>query len=666
MRALLVLISILLPAASPGLAADPARLMIVFDGSGSMWAKLRGERQAKVTVARDALIKALPRLASNTEVGLVSFGHRRQGSCSDAEVVRALQPLDVERMKEALEALNPRGRGPLTLALRETLEVLPKGGAAHTIVLVHDDLDNCQQNPCALVEEIRRDHPGLRLHVISIDLKPQENTQMLCLPRATGGRHFPVQSEAELVAAIDAVITAPATGDDQARATSRGLSQGAAPGRPAAAPQRLPVQPTAPGVHLRAELPGADWRDGPTVRWRIRRLTGDGPPITVAEGVDAHVKLPTGRYGVSLSLGMAQVSREVDVVAEQATVVALKPDIGVVELMLPAGRAATSLADAVVTVAPANTAPRTAASYHARGTERLIPVPLGKWNVDLSRGSYRERHVVDVTAGERSRVDVRAGWGEIELIGVASDGGRGLGDMLYVVSEDDPEAEQGRREILRSAAARPVIALPAGTYHVAARHGEAEARDRIAVRPGETLRRVIVLGAGRLKLAGEGLPQAGPDRTVRWTVTPVGGDTSSGRTGSVQSVATTAELTLTAGRYRVVGSFGRQNAQAVREVTVRAGGEETVSLAPSAARVQMIARDARPVPGRDPRVAAGEVQWTVRDSTGALVWSTAEAEPLVWLQEGTYLVRAELRGGTGQSRVAVKPGGDGRLEVEVR
>ena len=58
-------------------------------------------------------------------------------------------------------------------------------------------------------------------------------------------------------------------------------------------------------------------------------------------------------------------------------------------------------------------------------------------------------------------------------------GGPPLADVVFQVFEDDPDAPQGRRELMRSAAARPSFSLPAGTYYVVARHGAAEARERL-------------------------------------------------------------------------------------------------------------------------------------------------------------------------------------------
>ena len=56
--------------------------------------------------------------------------------------------VDAARLMEPLEQLNPRGRGPLTLALREAAKSLPPAPGKRSLVLIHDDADNCQQNVC--------------------------------------------------------------------------------------------------------------------------------------------------------------------------------------------------------------------------------------------------------------------------------------------------------------------------------------------------------------------------------------------------------------------------------------------------------------------------------------------------------------------------------------
>ena len=129
-------------------ASLPASLIVVFDGSGSMWGSIEGAKTSKLVLAREAVRRGLGKINAQTRVGVASFGHRR-GDCGDVEVLRAPEPLDVQRILEPLERLNPRGRGPLTLALREAAKSLP-ASAKKSLVLIHDDADNCQQDLCTV------------------------------------------------------------------------------------------------------------------------------------------------------------------------------------------------------------------------------------------------------------------------------------------------------------------------------------------------------------------------------------------------------------------------------------------------------------------------------------------------------------------------------------
>src|SRR5436190_16680529 len=120
-----------------------------------MAGNIEGVRGSKVVLAREAVRQALTKVGPRTRVGLVSFGHRR-GDCADVELLRPLEPLDVQRLSDTLENMNPRRRGSLTTALREAAKSLPPGRGKRSLILIHDDADNWQQNVCVAAEELRR------------------------------------------------------------------------------------------------------------------------------------------------------------------------------------------------------------------------------------------------------------------------------------------------------------------------------------------------------------------------------------------------------------------------------------------------------------------------------------------------------------------------------
>src|SRR5690606_31336591 len=117
--------------AGPAAADEPVRVQIGFGGSGSTWGNMPGSSEERVrsarVAARDALRQAVPALDRPTEIGLVLFGHRRRGDCSDVEQAVGLGPVDPQKLLAPLEPLNPKGRGPLTLAMVAAADVLPGG-----------------------------------------------------------------------------------------------------------------------------------------------------------------------------------------------------------------------------------------------------------------------------------------------------------------------------------------------------------------------------------------------------------------------------------------------------------------------------------------------------------------------------------------------------------
>ena len=69
-------------AALPAQAAE--RAIVVFDASGSMWGQIDGK--TRIEIARQALSGVLGAVPPSTELGLMVYGHREKGSCSDIEL----------------------------------------------------------------------------------------------------------------------------------------------------------------------------------------------------------------------------------------------------------------------------------------------------------------------------------------------------------------------------------------------------------------------------------------------------------------------------------------------------------------------------------------------------------------------------------------------------
>src|SRR5262245_27755031 len=248
------------------LAADSGALMVVIDGSGSMEGMLeRKGRQSKMALVRDSLLEALVQAGSQTRIGLAAFGHRT-GGCNDVEILRPPERPDVERVMAPLARIKPRGKGAVVQALREAAKHLPEAAAPRSLLLIHDGADNCQQDACAAAAELGA--AGITVHVVSLGLPADELAKITCVPQATGGRHFKVESSEQV---------SPAIGEAMRVASSEIAAIGLAPTTPGATwataiTPPSPVPATRPaGLHLTAlTVAGAEPLTSP-LQWTVFR-----------------------------------------------------------------------------------------------------------------------------------------------------------------------------------------------------------------------------------------------------------------------------------------------------------------------------------------------------------------------------------------------------------
>ena len=71
--------------ATAALFFQTGRVMLVSDGSNSMWGRIDGTE--KIVLAREVLTEMLSELPAGMQVGLAAYGHRREKACDDIEVL---------------------------------------------------------------------------------------------------------------------------------------------------------------------------------------------------------------------------------------------------------------------------------------------------------------------------------------------------------------------------------------------------------------------------------------------------------------------------------------------------------------------------------------------------------------------------------------------------
>ncbi len=108
----------------PTLAAEKA--ILVLDGSGSMWGQIDGK--PKIQIAQEVVGVLLDGWSPNVELGVIAYGHREKGNCGDIETLVTAGPVDASAITTAIGDLNPKGKTPLSDAVRLAAKELRSEG----------------------------------------------------------------------------------------------------------------------------------------------------------------------------------------------------------------------------------------------------------------------------------------------------------------------------------------------------------------------------------------------------------------------------------------------------------------------------------------------------------------------------------------------------------
>ena len=619
-------LALVLAMAAPARAADAPATMIIFDGSGSMWGRLEGEKKsAKLDLVRDALRPLLQKLPAGAKTGLMSFGHRRAGDCNDIEVLVPVAAGEAARIIGPLDKLNPRGKGPITGALREAAKAL--AGVPHaSIILIHDNADNCRQDPCEAATEIAASNPQLKVHVLALALDKEELARVACIPQLTRGTLYDVKDQTTLTTALT-------------QATQTATLDIGGPALAPAAGTPAPKKPAGPpGLQLSARLAEKSAALALPIQWRIFK-TGTSVPVFAATASTVTAPLEAGSYTVEAKVGFSTATKTIDVAAQGPTVLDMPVEAAALRVIVRNVSDGPASANALVTLTPvpaASTSPPIRPLWIGPAGEADFVLPAGTYKIGTTESLASREETIVLAAGTILDQDLISDAGRLELTAVAKPDGEPLDGVTFLISKDDPDAPDGRREIARSASIRASFVLPAGTYYVTARLGGVDVRQRAGIGAGDTIKRAISMGLAKLSVAAE-LPGAKKDPSMAAQKWPISARILSleGEPREVaRATAIAPEFTVAAGRYRIEAAIGALNVKSTQDIDVEAGAARRVAFKLDAAPVSL--RFTPP-----PLAAAADLMWELRDASGGLVVRSSQASPKLLLAPGRYQVRLD-------------------------
>ena len=200
----------LLLATAPVHAQEQPNLIIVLDGSGSMWGQVDG--RPKIDLARDALSQVLSEATTDMQIGMIAYGHRVRGQCTDIEVMVPTGPAgaSVPAILGAAGRISPLGMTPLTDSVLQAAQHLRFSEQAATVVLLTDGVETCGGDPCALGRMLESQGIDFTAHVVGFDMTDADQRTVACLAHETGGLFLAANDADDLARALrETIIAAP-------------------------------------------------------------------------------------------------------------------------------------------------------------------------------------------------------------------------------------------------------------------------------------------------------------------------------------------------------------------------------------------------------------------------------------------------------------------------
>ncbi|MBI2995931.1 MAG: VWA domain-containing protein [Candidatus Melainabacteria bacterium] len=192
-------------------------ILIVFDASGSMEEKIRGE--TKIHIAKRVLENVISNADSDVNIGLRVYGlsiatGNPSIDCNDSRLL-VLPGVENRRLiiSEIYQIL-PRGFTPITYSLSQAVQDLSPYQGERSIILISDGLETCGGDPCQLAHTLKASNIDLKIDVVGFGIKDDwaARQQLKCIALNTSGRYFAADSAEELTRSLSESINKTVTG----------------------------------------------------------------------------------------------------------------------------------------------------------------------------------------------------------------------------------------------------------------------------------------------------------------------------------------------------------------------------------------------------------------------------------------------------------------------
>lgn len=468
------------------IADEGQRVILVLDGSGSMWGQIDG--RTKIDIAKDVVGKVIEGWKPEDELGLVAYGHRQKGACDDIEVLSEPGTLDAADLLAKVRALSPKGKTPMTQAVRRAAEALKFTERKATVILVSDGIETCDPDPCAVAAELEKLGVGLTVHTVGFGLDDKGAAEQLkCLAETTGGIAVLADNAGELEEALTRTVEAKS--------------------EPAPEPEPAPQPEQDAAVNLTGEATMAEGVPFPegfdSVAWDVYRAVDGarGDLVQSEYGVRMQAKVvEAGNYVVNVRNGQAALDVPVAIVDGKTAAFDVSLEAGILTLDAMLDESTRAPDDGLAWELLSTSGEYIAAEY---GQHKSFLAPAGNYKIRLTLGQASIEQEATIAAGKISEVVVTLGAGVAEATAVFAAGGPPVPDGAAIELFRAEAAPDGSHEHVSTeyhAVSR--FNVPAGDYLVVVTLDYAKGEGMLTVPAGGLGKAEVNLDAGYLAIDG--------------------------------------------------------------------------------------------------------------------------------------------------------------------
>ncbi len=539
--------------------AAPQSVMMVVDGSGSMWGQIDGV--SKIEIARGVIDGVLDGWNSNIQLGVMAYGHREKGACSDIETLISVGPVEKAAVMAKVNAINPKGKTPISASVRKAAEALKYTEDKATVILVSDGLETCNADPCAVATELEAAGVDFTTHVIGFDITEEEKADLSCLAENTGGRFMSAADATELTTALAETVEIVAQAEPE--------------------PEPAPVDEGPQGLRVSAKLCETCDTVKDNMFWWVleaeQDLEGNRKESDRTGKATDILELPARDYIVRARYGVAFVDTTVTVEPGKLTDLVVNMNAGHFRVNAAATQGGEILKDNMFYWILGTTTDlegnrkefdRSGAANH---TFRL---PAGDYLVGARHGKAFSEEKITIAPGELTDNTLDMNVGYLKVNAVMAEGGTPIAkDMFYWVLETTTDLEGNRKEIDRSGSSAHIFRLSAGDYILRSRHGKAYKDTQVSITAGGLVDTTIVQESARVKLTAVQTKGGAPltSDVFWWAIQPTGDlegtEKEIDRSGSAQPI-----MTLPAGDYILAVRYGGKTTRV--PMSLKAGEEK--------------------------------------------------------------------------------------------